>query len=465
MADIIRAATLAVGFGISIIPLDSSTKQPVIKWSKYIKEVMPEGDVPFTFDNATGIGVVCGRVSGNIECLDFEYYDVYESWMKLLEDNGQEDIVASTYRQKTPGGGVHVVYRLQSAPGGSKKLARDADSGRGLLIETRGEGGYFQSAPSPGYEAIGGYLSKLPVLSDEDHDTLIEAATHFDSDPEPKEIKRGSPERRSSRLPGHLTPGTDYTDRADVPSLLESHGWKYGGHHTSGGRELWTRPGKESGPSATWHPVNRKFVVFSRNASIPASTYTPFALYAALEHNGDLSEAAKVLRTNGWGDPLVRIDPLFGFEEFSTHEKVTVEGKKIDLTAHGEGHSVSSPGNGKAKSRRKNVALLFQPGGPRFAPTELGNAERFVEKYGDNVRFANGTDRFLIWSGRHWEEDTRIASAATEMIVDTLGDIQKEAFTYENEEVKMYMLDWAKASQFKRVIDNSLELAKRVPGI
>jgi hypothetical protein len=93
-------------------------------------------------------------------------------------------------------------------------------------------------------------------------------------------------------------PGDDFNNRGDVRDVLQQHGWIC----TKGGEnEYWRRPGKTSGTSATLK--DRVFYVFSSNAAPfePNEAYSPFAVYAMLEHGGDFSTATLALSAQGFG--------------------------------------------------------------------------------------------------------------------------------------------------------------------
>ena len=68
------------------------------------------------------------------------------------------------------------------------------------------------------------------------------------------------------------------------------------------GNQHWTRPGKRSGTSATLK--DRTFYVFSSNAHPfePNRGYSPFAVFALLEHGGDYEAAARELGEAGYGN-------------------------------------------------------------------------------------------------------------------------------------------------------------------
>ena len=92
------------------------------------------------------------------------------------------------------------------------------------------------------------------------------------------------------------------TSITTVRALLERHGWT---RVRGGDNELWRRPGKDQGWSATLR--NRVFYVFSSNAAPfePNRAYSPFAVYTLLEHQGDFAQAASALRNEGFGSDSV----------------------------------------------------------------------------------------------------------------------------------------------------------------
>ena len=97
-------------------------------------------------------------------------------------------------------------------------------------------------------------------------------------------------------------PGDDFNSHGDVGSFLESHGWTY--LRRDEVNEFWRRPGKESGQSATVRIEDSTLYVFSSNATPfePNESYSPFAVYAHLEHSGDFSAATRALSEMGFGE-------------------------------------------------------------------------------------------------------------------------------------------------------------------
>jgi len=165
------------------------------------------------------------------------------------------------------------------------------------LIETRGEGGLFLCAPTPGYTLHQGQFTDLPVLTDAQRELLLETAWSLNEQPPEPEIPPASP---SAAVDGR--PGDDFNQRGDLRDVLRRHGWSMA---KSGDNEYWRRPGKTNGWSATLK--NGVFYVFSSSAAPfePNRPYSPFAVYALLEHNGDYAAAASALRTEGFGQKLI----------------------------------------------------------------------------------------------------------------------------------------------------------------
>jgi putative DNA primase/helicase len=60
-----------------------------------------------------------------------------------------------------------------------------------------------------------------------------------------------------------------------------------------------------------------------------------------------------------------------------------------------------------------------------FAFTDLGNAERFVHLYGDQVRYCQQNKSWYIWDGRRWERDRKLQ--VMELVYKTVRSILDDA--------------------------------------
>ena len=90
-----------------------------------------------------------------------------------------------------------------------------------------------------------------------------------------------------------------------LEASLERHGWTLVCDSVN---QLWRRPGKTSGCSATLK--DRVFYCFSSSAHPFANdtAYCPFAVYTLLEHGGDYAVAASALKAEGYGNTLTAVD-------------------------------------------------------------------------------------------------------------------------------------------------------------
>ncbi len=291
--------------GLCALPAIRDEKRPAVgKWKQY-QHRLP---LPTEFaigDWHDGICIICGKVSGNMEVIDFDDDgELQEAWLASIPDDLRERLVI----ESTPSGGNHVLYRCEAAVCGNLKLAQRKTDGKvQTLIETRGEGGLVLCASTDGYVLQQGDITNLPILTESERDTLLSAAWQLNEHwPEPvDEVEQSVNEPVYEKSPGskHVPlrtdrPGDDFNRRGDSREILRKHGWVL---DKPGENERWRRPGKDKDYSATLkHGV---FYVFSTNAHPfePLKPYSPFGVYTMLEQGGDFSAAARALSVQGYG--------------------------------------------------------------------------------------------------------------------------------------------------------------------
>jgi len=317
---ITNAARAYLAVGLCALPAIRGEKRPAVgRWKQYQKRLPTEAEVSAWLANTPdAICILCGQASGNTEIIDFDAGgELFSAWWQRIPADLRERLVV----ERTPSGGWHVVYRSEAIIRGNMKLAQRRDGPKVVtLIETRGEGGLFLCAPTPGYEITQGDLCGLPVLTEAERDALLQAAWKLNEFLPP--VVNGLPgsadigqrstlsveQRDCSTNTGHHAPtvadrpGDDFNIRGDVRAVLEQHGWvRLSDRQGRDGNEYWRRPGKDSGWSATLK--DRVFYVFSSNAAPfeHNQAYAPFSVYALLEHGGDFEQAARSLRELGFG--------------------------------------------------------------------------------------------------------------------------------------------------------------------
>jgi hypothetical protein len=337
----LEAARAYLGAGISFLPLrldgskapsgpdlptklDKGRSKPT--WDPYKERLPTTEETTQWFDrpDPRGIATVTGKVSGNLELLDFDAdaLETFAAWKKLVEAEspGLLEKLSVTRTPRQPAG-YHVRYRCQEAViPGNTKLAEKAGppnpkTGKPTkltLIETRGEGGYGVAPGSPGacHETGGTYdhlsgpkLSKVQNITAAEREVLWRCAQALNQLPQEERGPKPKGGNKGER------PGDNYDlSGPDWETIIGPHGWTK--VSDNGNTVYWRRPGKDGpGISATTGYCRGKdgadlLYVFSSNAAPleAGRAYGKFAAYALLNHQGDFKAAAKQLAGDGYGD-------------------------------------------------------------------------------------------------------------------------------------------------------------------
>jgi hypothetical protein len=308
--------------GLCVLPAILAEKRPALAgWKQYQRRRPTERQVRSWFASEQSACILTGAVSANLEMIDFDHEgELFGRWRELVATEAPE-LVERLVIEQSQSGGRHAIYRCETAVPGNRKLAQRTVEAASVepviiagkrhvprrvsdrfevtitLIETRGEGGLFLCAPTPGYALEQGTFDQLPVLTETERSILIEAACALNEAVPPAQRHRGA--ASGGR------PGDDYNARGEVREVLRRQGWEL---VRGGANEYWRRPGKEQGWSATLK--DGVLYVFSSNAAPfePDRAYAPFTAYALLEHGGDFAAAAAALRTQGYGDEDPTVD-------------------------------------------------------------------------------------------------------------------------------------------------------------
>lgn len=317
--------------GLKFMPITKG-KRPILKNWQISTDV-------HDLSNCYGVGLVCGKLSGNLEVIDIDCkYDLtkmlFESYKRMIHE-ADPTLLSKLVVQATMNGGFHLIYRC-SEIGGNVKLAnrptteeernltfqeeyakfiadpkvkneqeaqnkanraRQNDKVR-VLIETRGEGGYIACFPSNGYKIIYGDFYSIQEITIEQRNILLSTAMEYNQVYE--EYKPALP-KEIVKMKG-LSPFEDYNERGDVIGLLESNGWRV--VKQKGSKTLFLRPGQTSSDtSGNYDSVRKWFSVFSTSTEFEAQkAYLPYAVFAYLECDKDFVLASKKLYDMGYGD-------------------------------------------------------------------------------------------------------------------------------------------------------------------
>jgi len=280
-----KVSDLYIRSGLSVIPCGED-KKPQCQWTPY-KDRLPKTD-ELSYPDA--IGIVCGKVSGGLEVVDVDLKNDPTGTLIERLDTAKEihGIDFPYVIQKTPSGGCHLIYKCPVVEG-NQKLAQSPEGK--TLIETRGEGGYILAAPSAGYEVLFGDLLEIPTITIDQRDALLAACRSLN-----EKYDEVRPPKQATA--GDITPWEDFNQRADVPAILQKHGWTF--TRTIGENQHFCRPDKTGATSGTWN--GQRFYCFTSSTILePSKAYTPSALFTYLECGKDFSEAGRRLRAEGYG--------------------------------------------------------------------------------------------------------------------------------------------------------------------
>jgi hypothetical protein len=310
--------------GISVVPAQAG-KRPLENWKQYQSERADLTQIVNWFGTGhTGVGIVTGAISGNLEMVEAEGRAVNAGLVKEAEDiarnTGLEDLfnrITDGYFEVTPSGGYHWLYKCTEPITGNQKLAQRPGAeaiGREVLFETRGEGGFVVVSPTSGdihpdkgsWDRLGGKPDTIAVITPEEREAFLSIFKTLDQMPkhEPQEIRE-----RYHNTDGTLSTGDDYNQRETWDNILTPQGWKKA-HRKTNNEQMWIRPGKDQGISAsTGANDGDNLYVFSTSTIFdPETPYSKFAAYTLINF-GDLTttsfqQARKQLMTQGYGQQI-----------------------------------------------------------------------------------------------------------------------------------------------------------------
>lgn len=103
------------------------------------------------------------------------------------------------------------------------------------------------------------------------------------------------------------------------------------------------------------------------------------------------------------------------------------------------------------------------PGTDFFNFTDTGNAERFVKKYGDIIKYVDEWKSWLIWNGRYWELDK--TKKIERLAKETVRSMYTEASKIVDDQRRAQLVKHAIKSESKKSRQDMIELAKAENGV
>lgn len=319
MTDLISAAREWYEAGYAVIPChEDGGKRPFGAWKQYQTQRLPWDELQALLEtgNYSGIGVLTGSASNNVEMIEIEgpldlalkRLAKVKAQARDYAQIGVPDLLqrlAKGCAEQSAGGGLHLLYFVSDGPAlGNTKLAH-ADGK--VIAETRGEGGFVVVAPTPGRKGHpeGSAYTLMPgrtpagtiAVTSEERD-LLHLLFQLALDEQPAPVEPYQPTKAAGDSTSALD---DYRARHTWAEILQPQGWTYS-HHADG-RDHWVRPGKalHEGTSATTIEDGPLYC-FSTSVNLPTEQgLSKGQVYAHLHHGGDLSAASRALAAAGYG--------------------------------------------------------------------------------------------------------------------------------------------------------------------
>lgn len=455
--------------GMCVVPaIADGSKRPIAKWKDY-QQARPLRDEVFAWFDRTpeyGVGLVCGKVSGNLELLEIEAARMDgASWDRIaqaMEGRGilgiWDEIMERGYTEITPSGGIHILYRISDEPvPGNQKIAMDP-TGKITYAETRGEGGFVVVAPSSGsvhksgqsWSVSSGQVGTVHELNWAERQAIHTA------------IKEALDERvlptyeRPATTPYDMgqgmRPGDAYNADPNVTvyDILLRNGWKYLGK--SRGQDRYVHPASSdmtTHSAVTGHQGSENLYAWS---GLPEQTYyTKFALLTYLEFGGDFAAATRHLRSLGYGDPLPQSAGIddWGWDPSEVNSGVT------------------------ENSVKPEAKLRFE----QFS--EKGVGKYAGAKYRDDVRFVHQEKNWRVYEDGVWRRDdarrvhrmVEEVSDCLDAVVENFSKRAEQAAEQGQEDAKEMVEDakkmktFAKSIASRRGLDAVRDLMANYPGV
>ena len=291
-------------FPLSIIPV-SSKKTPFKPWTEFQARIAPVEDWHPHYIKQGYVAVICGRISLNIECIDIDVkHDpdktIWNEYKALIPKPLLDRLII----QETVNDGYHLLYRCPDAnieP--NQKLAEHTDEK--VIIETRGEGGYFCTHTNDYKVAQGTFDLRslnidIPVITPQERSQLLEIA---------RSLTRFLPKKPQKSFSYSIPAINDFNEKFSIIEVLTKHNWSVTREDDE--KVYLLREGSLASHSAYYFKDTKTFFCFSTSTEFTAGKpYNHFQVLQVLEGKNDF-------RTT------VRLLPDLGFPVEGTRERVS----------------------------------------------------------------------------------------------------------------------------------------------
>ena len=318
----VKVLSKLVDEGLSLIPaiIDEEGKKkaaikkwggsnPVLTINQLIDEIGKKG--------VEYIAIVTGKQSGGLICIDVDTKHKLGFDAIILNDLKElyPELLDKFRIEKTPSGGLHIIYRVNLEGSGSseypsssdlasrmsteEELAIRADRKKFCFLEIKAEGGLIHSYPSEGYSRLKdgvrkvfrfddfleqevevGRVEGVQTLSWGEHCSLMSLCRLYDTTIKNEYIK---PTRQNNDyyVEG-MNPYEDFDQSPEGENVLQENGWKFS--KRSGKFDWYQKPdAKGKAIGATFNVETKLYKIWTTGTDILPKSYSPSNLKAFLE--------------------------------------------------------------------------------------------------------------------------------------------------------------------------------------
>ena len=426
-----------VRLGVSVIPLEPGGKEPAVvghdalgqpirfPWGPYADRIADASERYEWFDEkGWQVGVTTGAASttdaGHLVILDFDGLGGYEAHA------AQYPILRTFPRVRTGSGKAHVYVRTKRPT--EKYVTKAADGSR---LEVRA-GNHYCVAPPSLHPATGRpYIWEVEPwggISPVELSDLGLSERRPDDDYEPTPLSEGEPLTPAEIKAIAEAVRPHYRPQQKHDLSLALCGWLVG--YTVPEADAWAILEEVAEPGDNTANLKRNL----------RDTYTK-------------ARAGK--RVAGWSrlndaeDRLVSVETAAKLQHLLRHRIATIN--PLGRPAAGGGGSQDMP-TGDAR-----------PAPANRPPTDLGNAERLVDRYGATLRYCEPWNDWLTWTGKRWMvDDTGTVARCAKLTVRSIG---AEASALDDDERRTALLKHAARSEAQGRIAAMVTLATTEAGI
>jgi len=286
--------------GLSIIPV-ASNKIPFKPWAKYQREIAKISAWHSHFINQGTVGIITGRISGNLECIDIDIKnDPQKTIITEYADLIPDELLSRLIIQSTPSCGQHYIYRCPEAIiDKNLKLALHAD--KTVILETRGEGGYFCTSKInnkiiQGKFDLENLNVEIPIISSKERDFLLETARSL-TRYVPTIIDKIS---KNTKPYVYSEPAiNDFNDKYCILDLFTKHSWTVSNEDEQ--KYYLLRSGSSAQYSGYYNKESKTFSCFSTSTEFkPEKPYNHFQILMVLEGKNDYKTTLRLLPKCGF---------------------------------------------------------------------------------------------------------------------------------------------------------------------